>query len=387
MAKELYQVFEWRQKASSSTTWTNDSRSFLTDRLVTSVSNSPGLDHGFESLHYTYSGGTVSGRYSGGDLINRPVFEVYNSFTGFSLPGESTGYQNRIWAMTNPSRPAINAPVFIAEARDIPEMIFQAGRALLAVKRGRNWRKVVNMAKPRNVAAANLAIQFGWRPLIQDLHAIATLQKSVDQRRKEIQRLSSPKGLKRRISISSNSKIHPRTLSELMLTLYGGSFQTFYSGEETFESWAVVRWRLRANQPYFSDPLRPSDPELRRLLLGLTAGNITEAVWEAIPWSWLVDWFLPIGSALAASNRVLAEAGSGTFMARRTWRRTYEKFPPNPTSWQFDQGTVTAKRHYRELLSMPSIIPSASVPILGPGQLSVLGSLNVLRTINPRAFT
>jgi hypothetical protein len=32
--------------------------------------------------------------------------------------------------------------------------------------------------------------------------------------------------------------------------------------------------------------------------IGLDPGNISSAAWEAIPWSWLIDWFANVGEYL-----------------------------------------------------------------------------------------
>lgn len=345
------------------------------DYLVTSVNGYP-HDHPFEAAHGQFSGCIMNGKLGAiKKFIDCPAAFVDATpfYNGLVNPRATV---TSLLAATNPSRPDVLLPVFWAELRDLPDMLRQVGRIAKRIyfERG-SW---ANLIRPghvtKDMAAANLAIQFGWLPFVKDLWKIATLQDSVEKRRKELNRLYSSKGLKRRLGLGSVSSMSTGSTQVWSTHSIGATVPT--RTVHQLESWGTARWKPNALPPW-----KPTDGELRRYLSGFSPDHILLNLWEGLPWSWLVDWFIPIGQTIQAGNRTVAVPVSACIMQRRTTTTYYDArvIKSGPNDWYITSGIKKSWIHHRAVQG--DTIPgySASFPTLGARQLSILGSLYVLR--------
>jgi len=309
--------------------------------------------------------------------------------------GQLAAYRTSARARTNPSRPDILLPVFWKELADIPRMIRHAGRYLLfrssseapaywsnMFKKDRNRfanvgrRGLSGLSLAKEAASVNLAIQFGWLPLVSDLKKLANFQTSVERRKKEMAQLSSGAGLRRKIKLDHAE-------SQQLRTIYGstddGSIISALSNVlYMYDTWATVRWKPQsaslANLP-------KNDNDIRRILLGLHPSQITLNLWEALPWSWLTDWFTTFGETLSGmQNAVGAQMVSCCIMKNSKLSVHIPTVPHNFTNGSvvLNGGLATEEVKLRQP-GLPSNIPTATFPILSGNQLSILSSLAVMR--------
>lgn len=278
---------------------------------------------------------------------------------------------SNLWARTNPTRPAVHLPVFWLELRDIPDMLRQAGRFLL---HARNWRQYVRGSlRGRDLATANLALQLGWAPLLGDLLKLASFQDTVEKRRKEILNATKRGGYRRRIRLGSNYRNIPAPSG---WTANFGSFASFpvamKPGYQTAVSWAVMKWR-----PTSSTGIPTKTDDLRPYLLGLHPSNILENVWEALPWSWLIDYFSGIGDIIAAGNHHAATPLGGSVMTTSVTVMSHGIYLGR--SLNLSAGVVKQVNRRRAPADGLGFSDIARIPTLGAGQLSILGSLAYLK--------
>jgi len=137
-----------------------------------------------------------------------------------------------------------------------------------------------------NVANANLNYQYGWKPTIGDISAmvnsIRNLQKKIDEWNRSLGAFK-----KRQCLVLSD------TISK--------------SGTSNVSTWGTVAWSgsltrsVTAHITFVPLPLREMT-NLERLLRGTLDSLGFELnpgiLWDAIPFSFVVDWFLNIGSYL-----------------------------------------------------------------------------------------
>lgn len=101
--------------------------------------------------------------------------------------------------------------------------------------------------------------------------------------------------------------------------------------------------------PYFAR----ANPQMYQFLDQLSIDISLGAVWEAVPFSWLVDWFLPIGlsfESMGSSMRPTAYF-NGTISHRIPWTVTLESRNSGPAFAYPDGvagGSVRGKNYYRE---------------------------------------
>jgi hypothetical protein len=350
------------------------------DRLTISNSNGWGMENPFESLHVKNTGGYINGKRGNARFTGWRRGDFPQDVASVSQTHSRATITNLI-AATNPASPSINLPVFLFELKDIPDMLRQVGRFLLRLRQsnivGLGGKGFDGLIRPghiaKDVAAGNLAIQFGWAPLLGDLRRIADLMKSVEKRRKDLDSLYH-KGLVRRISFGTETQA-PQWGASIANSDLGAFIQTETLTSKSVKAWGVSRWK-----PTFPSSLRPTDDDLRRRLLGLTADNILPAVWEALPWSWLVDWFVPIGNIIASKNRLVGTCTSACVMQEATTTINYRAYrfvqdPTDPLVLSEANSVSVARR--RNIGS--SLVGSYSFPHLGPSQLSILASLAIPR--------
>jgi hypothetical protein len=353
--------------------WNVHTVSSRVDQLITSV-NGYGYNFPFDARHGTMSGSIMNGPLGAGVFDQCPaVFTADPTVNSVPLGRANI---TALLAATNPSRPDVLLPVFWMELRDLPDMLRQAGRIAKRIhfERG-SWSNLIRPGHvSKDMAAANLAIQFGWMPFVSDLWKIASLQDQVEKRRKELKRLYGD-GLRRRLDLGSGSLVSDSS-AQIWSTLgIGTTVPTKIV--HSAKGWGVAKWKPNGNIP----PWKPTDGELRRQLTGVSADAILLNLWEGLPWSWLVDWFAPIGDTIKAANRTVAVPVSAWVMTERKTTIHYggRTVGSGASKFVVSPGTYSSVNHFR--LAMNSTIPGvqASLPILGARQLSILGSLAIMR--------
>jgi hypothetical protein len=128
------------------------------------------------------------------------------------------------------------------------------------------------------IAAADLFNQFAVKPLVSDLTKLAQLGKHLQSQLSRLQRLDAVavKGS----TVDDDDDVFVSTIGEHKYTRYT-------SKTRTVTAWRKVKYDLSAI---------PAMPLVMADALGFD--NIHRGVWELIPWSFLVDYFVQIGDWL-----------------------------------------------------------------------------------------
>jgi len=137
--------------------------------------------------------------------------------------------------------------------------------------------------------------------------------------------------------------------------------------------WGSVRW----TNPYPNHP-RLSDQDLEKLARSIIFGyNITpKEIWDAVPWTWLVDWFANFGDYLDATNNVLSLAPSVPLVM--THERTEESWTRSDNLKWVTGGNGTRLYETKTRITQGATL-SASIPIISGGQFATLGALAIQR--------
>lgn len=242
-------------------------------------------------------------------------------------------------------------PVLLAEAGETARLIGSTAtsmaRAMVNLKRGRYQAAAEAIGIPRSKsrygakhfdsefgkdarqAAANgwLTLQYGWNPLLQDIYNAAEVVAKLNNL--SYSHVLTARGSKSKDVLSKSAD---------------GS-----TTRATFTSNYTVRYTLDGVAPVTS-------------ALGLN--NPAEVAWELIPYSFVVDWFYPVGNylsslnALAENFRFLGGTHSTLSVAKQVWDRSrssvsVEKFNMNdPIYWNVV--TTTSKSTGRQEARMVS---------------------------------
>lgn len=300
---------------------------------------------------------------------NCPI-ERMNSSPVLPLSKVDASMWNRLYASTGPLTPKVNLPLFIFELKDIPMMLKHAGDLLHKIK------TPSRLSLDKEAAAATLAYQFGWAPLIQDLRKLINFSELVHKRQRELKLANSSKGLKRNMTFFDDTT--SATKSQLLTSFFGvGTADVVTTTQH--KVWATCRWKPRPGQQFGREP---SYTEAFASTLGFSGGQIPITVWKALPWTWMIDWFADISNILQASyNMIYYTPTQACIMEYRSVRESWPETSLNSLNYS---GRVTAggrfyesKNRYVQLI--PSVQPVLRVPFLDTFKLSILGSLAILR--------
>jgi len=249
-------------------------------------------------------------------------------------------------------------------AEFISKGMIKVGRALRDVRRGRfgsamrhltgssqkdTWRDV-----PRAAANTWLGITYGLKPLLNDIYgAITAYEKSL-----------KPRPILRTVLGSSKYEVSVEAADAAPTVAYARTFQA--SGI------------CRAQITYSID-----NPLLYTLdQLGLT--NPASIAWELVPYSFVVDWFLPIGDYLQnmqpPKGTVFVEGFYSAHVkgetSSRYWAQTPHPGDSRYPDWSTHGVGTGVYKHRRALSSFPSYRPI--VPDLSPTKARVASALSLI---------
>lgn len=347
------------------------------DRLVsydycTDVSGSPNQDHTLTVDHFDMSGVTPldgvippTGAFGGSGAKN--LYPTYNLYFGghlaVDLPAESVSFTAGM-ARSNPSRPGVTPLTLIQDLYDIPRMLKDVGKLL----KGRPPRNA------KDFANWNLAVQFGWLPLVQDVKDLLNLQQTIHNRNAELHRLYSQRGLRRRLKLGNAGAED----TQHNLTVSSGTGLNCVVDKlvrTTATRWGVFRWKPTVAPPYY-----PNDAEMiaqaRKVALGLTVEGLFDGAWDLIPWSFVVDWFTDVhGFVLAHGNSIPAGFAGGCVMTHYESKADF-RVTSRSSNLTGGDGSATRDTKFRFL---GSATVNGFLPHIDVGRLSILGSLFVQR--------
>jgi hypothetical protein len=259
-------------------------------------------------------------------------------------------YATQAAARSNPSRPYIDVPLNLLELGDIARSIQVQGRGLFDTSGRAN-------------ASSYLRYQFGILPLVTDLVKIARLQDQVQRRILVMDRLEAPNGYRRTMAMGSweNAASYSRVMQ---------SNQYFWTD--------IVRQtttqNIRAHVRWLPDPgyrvMSTSDRQrlALRSALGLTIDS--SLLWEALPWSWLIDWCSTAGQYFTATRNLIPATLSGVHIMRET----RSEFKTDG----YINSPIKVVLHTKT--RRPSFVaPIAHFPLLTAGQMGIAASLVTTR--------
>lgn len=223
--------------------------------------------------------------------MNRHVPKEFANPSYLPTPPEPawTYWQTKAIANMNPNRSDTGIPLFLFEFKDFPEMLHHAGRVL------------TRHARASDYPGSYLAYHFGWAPLVQDLRTLFDLAKKIDDRSRYLRNLEKGSKVKRTLRSGLADSTSQADLALYSLPAWPEGWLYKYTREtKTYvKVWYTANAKLLPgyNLPKSNGDLRSLSA---RQSLGLTTNPA--AVWDFIPWSWLIDYFGNVGDFMQAVN-------------------------------------------------------------------------------------
>lgn len=240
--------------------------------------------------------------------------------------------------------------------------IIKAGKALgsrPSRRIRRNYRELKTQSVRDATADAWLAMQYGWKPLLSDVYGAVDM---LVERASDIQRFMAKSKAVRSVEIPGS-------------WYKGDNPNGVWNFKSTFKVTIKYTYMFDVTQSAFTQQVR----------LGLT--NPLLLAWELVPYSFVVDWFLPIGNALSNLDATLGVTFStGSKVVRMETNHFLEEGPdPRNSKQHFFRGEGSG---YSKIVvvqrSRENAFPLPTMPEL-KNPLSVTHALNALALLSGAA--
>jgi hypothetical protein len=265
--------------------------------------------------------------------------------------------------------------VFLFELKDLPRLVFRWGE-LLARQYGKFSRTGESLWDV-TVATAdqNLEWQYAIKPFIDDMRRLLDFQGAVDKRIKRLKKMQERGSIGGNIDVWQDNVT--RTDSNVFISPL---YQEANRADITYETSRRV-WVTSKMTPTI--PLPDNDDDLQRLARRLVFGRDISAatIWQATPWSWLLDWFGNVGDLLDIHRNSLPIYWSGSCIMKHTVSRISSfKHRSGPGSYTIqDPSTRLNETKTRAVWGSVLPLPEFNLPFLNGRQLSILASLAVTK--------
>jgi hypothetical protein len=288
-------------------------------------------------------------------------FPFYDQYTGYAVehPNVDYGfpewqfYLNKALANISTSSGVLSLPNFIWELRELPQMIKDAGLVLLGRPSGLRPDKV------------HLTETFGWSPLISDLRTLANFGQEVENELRRIYKASQSHSISGRIT-----------------TQHFGQQSVVQTSRMNYYQFSDMRrdvWFSAKLNPSYSLPRFEDSGD--RVAWALGFHNAKKALWDALPWSFMIDYFAGIGDLIEAADAV-DDVSSICIMCKDYYNDRVTLVPGS--GWEnvlTHDGSRKTERKMRRVYTNPRAVPSLALTTLA-SKLPILGSLvsaNVFR--------
>jgi len=345
-------------------------------------------------VKYDIQGSRILGSNMAWDGLN--TFDYPSSFWGESWPTVPTPPLSSLatasLAQSNPNLSDFSLPNMVFELRELPGLVKQFGDVAISF-----IRKNVSA---KTFASANLALQFGVSPMVQDAMKLSSLTNSVNNRLQTMQNLRKYGRInkKKRLGVYKRDGTYWKVF-ESNRTWIAGSI----SFASTAEIWGISEWMINPSQksPLFTDNsslirefadavnLGGSNANDRINAYRAATGTLRYSIsdlWNIIPWSWAVDYFANIGQLADANDNSLGLIPVNLAVCNlQTFTMSHPRIAGSGASY-LTAGNSLVTNKTRTPVSITSAQKNFRVfeRFLTPNQVGILTSLAIVKNKSSR---
>lgn len=184
-------------------------------------------------------------------------------------------------AQSNPSTPVFDLPLFLFELRELPKGLRDLGNTLMRAKKGK--------LLPGDPGGAYLSWSFGWKPLISDLISMVNLAEATNDRLDYLKNAANAKRIHGNLPGGESSAVYQQG---------SGTVRWEWTVHSTVRRWYSATYVMDPDQ---LAELDQGGLSRAKWALGLKGINYS-TLWNAMPWSWLIDYFSNVGDFIEAQQ-------------------------------------------------------------------------------------
>lgn len=330
---------------------------------IRDISPSSG-DGELDIVHSKHSGGTLNGVHWWNPGLsvtyNKWIADRYQTFDAWSVAPDFSDFDindfaARVGSAGNPSKPHVDLPISFVELRELPQLMRSFGGPLL-----------------RRFSNAYLGAEFGIKPFINDIYSLMDFTVAVEQRIKRLERLVKyGYDIKKTQYRTDYWRGNP---SEVWVNSLNFGVKAIERPSAKRKIWGYSKW-VPTNPFTFRSDIELAE-KARRLVLGLN--NVSFAsLWNAIPWTWLIDWFSNVGDVLETHRNSHEIHCAGIFLCveQTKYLRSAMSFSES-SGVRMSPFVSEVVQKYR---TVAPVFPSLTAPILDGRQLGILSAIGIQR--------
>lgn len=233
----------------------------------------------------------------------------------------------------------------------------------------------------------HLALEFGYKPLLRDVVNLAFKQRLAQLRLKQLLR-DNGRPVRRRITLRDESVSGAPQSGFAYGALQPVLVTQYYVGQPSWRTTTYFRERIWASARFrYWLPGGPRDIQwTRKMMQRLYGRNVSpSALYNAIPWSWLIDWFSNLGDLIENLDAGVADRLAADYfyiMRSQEWSLEYVakgRFKRR-NGEQFDvTATATTSAFAKSRVRGGPFDPAILTNSLSSSQLAILGALGLSR--------
>jgi len=312
--------------------------------------------------------GGANGQYYVGSI----VFQEFNGADPYWVDYTPDAWAASAYSRMKPTQPNFQALNALYELKDLPGMLKQ--------RLSHNGLK--------DVSNYWLALQFGWKPLLADIRNAVRTQINGQKRLQQLMR-DNGKPVRRSIQMVNTSDVLSESQGNNYSAIQPILVTQYYGGSPHYRTKKVVNDRVWASAQFrYYLPPGPRDVKWRREMLRRIFGiqyPSPSVIYNAIPWSWLIDWFTNLGDVLENMDSGVADRLGATYFYTMRERSTVREMFSNVDVFRKSGERVTLSGSARSIMSMKARVAgdpfgfNTNQNTLTGMQLSILGSLGMSR--------
>lgn len=342
-----------------------------------------------------YRGGFIP-RFGVLDVLTNKYGNIQELLADNEAAPSTDPYEQDAYKKLRPQLERAGAAVMLAEMRDLPRMLKTSAKGFHDIWKSFGGKSGTPFMSPKAASEHFLNHEFGWKPFISDLRKVHKAYTNGELYMRIISR-DNNRWIKRRF-------VHEDTVSDVKVSdgvgwsatpTFGSCLNAYTTadglGRRGHWEMRLVKRRLIVSEgsfkyyrPEFDSTLAAYDSAYNQVMRHCTMYGLRvnpSTVWQATPWSWLIDWFSNAGDVIQRAT----DWGIDSMVARYIYQMSlYERrFILNGTAnfksgvRSFSSSRVVTVKKRKEADTGYGFGLTGD---LTPRQFAILGALGLSRT-------
>lgn len=307
-----------------------------------------------ERVPPTLSGENGFWRHNGAPMISDYVPPLLHYPARAARQFENDYYALQLAAKTHPFRADFSVPTMIFEFLDIGTLFKITAKGFFDL-----------------VGSSYLNYRFGFPQFVRDIQTLSKITVAIERRIREFDSLIQKSGLHRQVGLDSNHW-DLNGNQGFIWTTYGVYVIATFQSSETLKVEGSIRWKLKPGVVASLDKLSAFNLAVKTVF---DLGELdASTIWNSIPWTWLADYFVDVGTWLQANeNNDIVECSDICIL--RHYKHNVDIVPGFLSNGDAAAYRGNKGRFSRDIIAR-DIVPT--LPVLPPVRFSLLSKTQIL---------